>query len=123
VSAGGANITVVNDSLLRVKVPAFSNGVTTCDQDGSFDVSQNATNDICQTQVVVTTPNGSSTTSTILPLYEGAIAFADDGVLPAPPGDEAAPAATEYDYVPRRISRRSRPRAAPPRSQARTATR
>src|SRR6185312_12421799 len=53
-----------------------------------------------QTQVVVTTPNGSSTTSTILPLYEGAIAFADDGVLPAPPGDEAAPAATEYDYVP-----------------------
>jgi hypothetical protein len=101
VSAGGANITVVNDSLLKVKVPAFSNGVTTCDQDGhTFDASQNATNDICQTQVVVTTPNGSSTTSTILPLYEGAIAFADDGVLPAPPGDEAAPAATEYDYVP-----------------------
>ncbi|HEX5174520.1 MAG TPA: protease pro-enzyme activation domain-containing protein [Gaiellaceae bacterium] len=101
VSAGGANITVVNDALLKVKVPAFSNGVTTCDQDGSsFDGSQNATNDICQTQVVVTTPNGSSTTSTILPLYEGAIAFADDGVLPAPPGDEAAPAATEYDYVP-----------------------
>jgi hypothetical protein len=101
VSAGAGNFTVVNDSLIRVKVPAFSNGVTTCVHDGStFDASQNALNDICQTQVVVTTPKGQSSTSPILPLYEGAIAFASDGVLPAPPGDEAAPAATEYDYVP-----------------------
>jgi Pro-kumamolisin, activation domain/PASTA domain/IPT/TIG domain/Divergent InlB B-repeat domain len=97
----GTNLNVVNDSLLTVKVPAFSDGVTTCDEDGStFDASQNATNDICQTQVRVTTPNGTSATSTIKPLYEGAISFAADGVLPAPPGEEAAPAATEYDYVP-----------------------
>jgi Pro-kumamolisin, activation domain/PASTA domain/IPT/TIG domain/Divergent InlB B-repeat domain len=86
---------------VHVTVPAFQDGVTTCDQDGSsFDASRNATNDICQTQVVVTGPNGSSHTSTILPLYEGAFDIADDGVIPAPAGQEAAPAATEYDYVP-----------------------
>ena len=98
----GTNASVnASGTQVEVTVPAFQNGVTTCDQDGSsFDATQNATNDICQTQVVVTTPNGSSTTSTILPLYEGAIVFASDGVLPAPPGEEAAPAATEYDYVP-----------------------
>jgi Pro-kumamolisin, activation domain/PASTA domain/IPT/TIG domain/Divergent InlB B-repeat domain len=97
----GSNITVIGDSLIRVKVPAFVNNTTVCDQDGSsFDASQNALNDICQTQVVVTTPNGSSTTATILPLYEGAVAFNGHGVVPAPPGEEAAPARTEYDYVP-----------------------
>ena len=105
VTFGGVAATnpTVNSSgtQVQVTVPAFQNGVTTCDHDGSsFDATQNALNDICQTQVVVTTPNGSSNTSTILPLYEGAIAFATDGVLPAPPGEEAAPAATEYDYVP-----------------------
>jgi hypothetical protein len=103
VTFGGVPGTILStsDTDLKVKVPAFQNGTTTCDQDGSsFDPSENATNDICQTQVVVTTPKGSSNTSTILPLYEGGIFFADDGVLPAPPGEEAAPAATEYDYVP-----------------------
>jgi Pro-kumamolisin, activation domain/PASTA domain/IPT/TIG domain/Divergent InlB B-repeat domain len=99
--AGTNPVVSHNGTQIQVTVPAFQNGVTTCDKDGStFDASENAMNDICQTQVVVTTPNGSSTTSTILPLYEGAIAFADDGVLPAPAGEEAAPAATEYDYVP-----------------------
>jgi len=86
---------------IHVTVPTFQDGVTTCDRDGStFDPSQNATNDICQTQVVVTNANGSSKTSTILPLYEGAFDIADNGVIPAPAGQEAAPAATEYDYVP-----------------------
>jgi hypothetical protein len=102
VSAGAANFQVnASGTMITVKVPAFQNGTTTCDQDGStFDASQNATNDICQTQVVVTTPNGSSATSTILPLYEGSINFADNGAIITPPGDEASPAATEYDYEP-----------------------
>lgn len=103
VTFGGVPGTIVSntDTQIKATVPAFQNGVTTCDQDGStFDPSQNATNDICQTQVEVTTPNGTSTDSTILPLYEGAITFADDGVVPAPAGQEAAPASTEYDYVP-----------------------
>ncbi len=97
----GSNIQVLHDWELQVTVPAFQNGTTVCDQDGSsFDPSEDATNDICQTQVEVTTPNGTSTDATILPLYEGAFNVADDGIVPAPPGQEAAPAATEYDYVP-----------------------
>jgi hypothetical protein len=102
VSAGAGNFQVdPSGTKISVQVPAFQNGTTTCDQDGSsFSASENATNDICQTQVVVTTPNGSSSTSTILPLYEGLINIADNGVMTAPPGDEVSPAATEYDYEP-----------------------
>ena len=102
VSAGAGNFQVDSSGAkISVQVPAFQNGTTMCDQDGSsFSASENAMNDICQTQVVVTTPNGSSSTSTILPLYEGLIDIADDGVMQAPPGNEVSPAATEYDYEP-----------------------
>src|SRR5262249_26289600 len=103
VTFGGVPGTIVSstDTQIKVTVPAFQNGTTTCDQDGSsFDAGQNATNDICQTQVEVTTPNGTSADPTILPLYEGAFNVAPNGVIPAPAGQEAAPAATEYDYVP-----------------------
>jgi Pro-kumamolisin, activation domain/PASTA domain/IPT/TIG domain/Divergent InlB B-repeat domain len=105
VTFGGvsASTFTVNSSGTRIQatVPAFQNGITTCDQDGSsFGTGENATNDICQTQVVVANANGSSHTSTILPLYEGAFTVAANGVIPAPAGQEAAPAATEYDYVP-----------------------
>jgi hypothetical protein len=102
VSAGAGNFQVdPSGTRISVQVPAFQNGTTTCDQDGSsFSASENATNDICQTQVVVTTPNGSSSTSTILPLYEGLISIAENGVMEAPAGEEVSPAATEYDYEP-----------------------
>jgi hypothetical protein len=101
VSVGAGNFTVDNDWKITATVPAFDSLNTTCAQDGSsFDPSENAANDICQTQVVVTNANGSSQTSTILPLYEGAFAFNDHGVIPAPAGQEPAPAPTEYDYVP-----------------------
>jgi hypothetical protein len=93
--------TVVHDWLIQATVPAFQDPGTNCDENGSsFDPSENATNDICQTQVVVTTPNGMSATATIKPLYEGAVSFDDNGVLPVPPSEEAAPVSTEYDYVP-----------------------
>jgi hypothetical protein len=86
---------------IQATVPAFQNGTTACVHDGSsFDPSENATNDICQTQVEVTTPNGTSTHATILPLHEGAFTVADDGVIPAPAGQEPTPASSEYDYVP-----------------------
>jgi hypothetical protein len=86
---------------IQVTVPAFQSGTTNCAQNGSsFDPSENAANDICQTQVEVTTPDGTSTDSPILPLYEGAFTIAADGVIPAPAGQESAPVATEYDYVP-----------------------
>ena len=64
--------TVDSDWKIHGNGPGLPDGGTTCDQDGSsLDSSENATNDICQTQVVVTNGNGSSNTSTILPLYEG----------------------------------------------------
>jgi hypothetical protein len=92
---------VLHDWEIQVKVPAFQNGTTSCAEDGSsFGTGENATNDVCQTQVEVTTPNGTSTDSTIEPLYEGAFDLAADGVVLAPAGQESAPAATEYDYVP-----------------------
>ena len=103
VTFGGVPATIVSntDTQIKVTVPALQDGVTVCEQDGSsFDPGQNAANDVCQTQVEVTTPNGTSTDSPILPLYEGAFNVADDGVIPAPPGQEPSPAATEYDYVP-----------------------
>ncbi|HEY3811063.1 MAG TPA: hypothetical protein VGL49_06480, partial [Acidimicrobiales bacterium] len=48
----------------------------------------------------MTNANGSSATSTILPLYEGAFTPNALGVIPAPSGQEAAPQPDEYDYVP-----------------------
>ncbi|HKD93492.1 MAG TPA: protease pro-enzyme activation domain-containing protein [Gaiellaceae bacterium] len=101
VSVGAGNFTVKDDWHIQATVPAFQNGTTTCAQDGSsFGTGEDATSDVCQTQVVVTNANGSSQTSTIQPLYEGAFNLANDGVIPAPAGQEPAPAATEYDYVP-----------------------
>ena len=96
-----STFSVLTNSHIQATVPAFASGTTTCAQDGSsFSAGENATNDICQTQVVVTNGNGSSHTSTILPLYEGAFFFNPNGVTPAPAGEEAAPKPTEYDYVP-----------------------
>ena len=61
---------------------------------------ENATNDICQVQVVVTNANGSSAKSTILPPYEGALNYDSMGGLIIPAGYEEEPQPTEFDYVP-----------------------
>jgi hypothetical protein len=91
--------TVVSPTQISVTVPAYQDSFTACDESGgSF--GENATNDICQAQVQVTTPDGTSHKAPIEPLYEGMVAFSDVGVVEVPPGDEAGPAATEYDYVP-----------------------
>jgi Pro-kumamolisin, activation domain/IPT/TIG domain len=59
------------------------------------------TNDICQAEVRVSGPGGSSAAATILPLLEGAINYGPGGVPVSPGcGCEFGPAATEYDYVP-----------------------
>ena len=104
VTFGGVDATaysVLSDFEIQATVPAYSGANTTCAQDGStFSASENATNDICQVEVVVTNGNGSSATSDILPLYEGAFIPDPNGVIPAPNGQEAAPQPTEYDYVP-----------------------
>jgi hypothetical protein len=96
VDAGG--FTVVHDWQISATVPAYSGG-TDCEQDGSsFGTGENATNDVCQVQVVVSNANGDSQTATILPLFEGDAEYSVLGYIPAPPGQESAPASTEYDY-------------------------
>ncbi|HEY2354700.1 MAG TPA: IPT/TIG domain-containing protein [Gaiellaceae bacterium] len=93
-----SDYTVLHDWEISATVPAYSGG-TDCAQDGSsYDASQNATNDVCQTQVVVTGAHGQSSKATILPLYEGDAEFNVLGIIPPPPGEEPAPASTEYDY-------------------------
>jgi hypothetical protein len=63
---------------------------------------ENATNDICQVQVQVSSPHGTSATGRILPPPEGRIEVNNLGVLLAPPGCgcETQLAPTEYDYLP-----------------------
>ncbi|MGO9965427.1 MAG: protease pro-enzyme activation domain-containing protein [Acidimicrobiales bacterium] len=61
---------------------------------------ENASNDICQVQVVVANAHGASTPSTILPPYEGAAHLDAMGVEILPKGYELAPQPSEFDYIP-----------------------
>jgi Pro-kumamolisin, activation domain/IPT/TIG domain/Fibronectin type III domain len=91
VTVGGvaATFTITSTNQLSVTVPAYNDGVTVC-----APVDAHPTQ-ICQTQLVVTGPNGASAPSTIHPLYEGAT----DGSTPCA-GCASLPAPSEYDYVP-----------------------
>jgi hypothetical protein len=104
VKFGGVNatsFTVVHDWEISATVPPYAAGATTCVKNGStYGTGEDATNDVCQTQVVVANSHGSSKTQTILPLYEGDAAFNALGIIPPPPGEESGPATTEYDYFP-----------------------
>jgi len=94
---------VLHDWEIAATVPAYvaGGGGTDCVQSGSlYGSGENATNDLCQTQVVVSNTHGSSQTATILPLYEGDASFNVIGVIPTPAGEEPTPASTEYDYFP-----------------------
>jgi hypothetical protein len=64
---------------------------------------ENAANDICQVQVRVSNPHGTSATGRILPPDEGAVVVNSLGVLVAPPGCgcETMQAPTEFDYAPK----------------------
>ena len=97
-----AAFTVLHDWEIRATVPAYAGGTTVCTKDGSsYGTGEDATNDVCQTQVVVTNAHGSSTKSTILPLFEGDLFNLALGTSVATPaGEELTPAATEYDYFP-----------------------
>jgi hypothetical protein len=63
---------------------------------------EDATNDICQVQVRVTSFHGTSATGHILPPVEGAVELDNAGVLVAPPGCgcETQVGTTEFDYLP-----------------------
>ncbi len=98
-----ASFTVNSANRITTTPPAYSAG-TACAPLPSTGVyaGENASNDICQVQVRVTNPNGTSATGTILPPAEGAVDVNSLGVL-VPPADcncETMQAPTEYDYVP-----------------------
>jgi len=100
-SVPATTFNVLHDWEISATVPAYNGGSTNCAQDGSsYGTGENATNDVCQVQVVVSNAHGSSQKAPILPLIEGDASFSPLGVVPAPPGEEPAPATTEYDYFP-----------------------
>jgi hypothetical protein len=97
------SFTVMNDSTIRLTPPAYS-PATKCaalPSTGAY-AGENATNDICQVQVVVQSANGTSATGTILPPLEGTPTYETDGALRPPAGCncEAYPIPSEYDYAP-----------------------
>jgi Pro-kumamolisin, activation domain/IPT/TIG domain len=94
-----ASFTVRTPFEIIAAPPAYS-GATTCSPSTS---GQNPATDVCQTQVRVTGPQGTGTTSTILPPLEGTLPQAGPlGVIAAPAGCgcEVDQAPTEFDYVP-----------------------
>ena len=85
---------VISDDEMTAAVPAES-AATHCA------TPTDRTTDVCQVEVVVVGPGGSSTPSTILPPYQGSYAVNAYGGFPAPAGCdcETTAAATEYDYL------------------------
>jgi hypothetical protein len=81
----GTGVKVINDSELKVTVPAYSAQHTACA------TRFNPATNICQVQVQVRNSNGVSAESKILPEFTGS-ATAGSG--------EEVPAQTEFDYVP-----------------------
>jgi hypothetical protein len=106
VSFGGvkaSSFKVLSDSQILVTPPRYSPR-TVCSPLPSTGVyaGENATNDICQVEVVVHGAGGASATGPILPPFEGAPTFEQDGAPLAPPGCacEVYPTPTEFDYAP-----------------------
>jgi hypothetical protein len=106
VSFGGVDAStfkVLSDSQILVTPPPYSSH-TTCAPlpDGGVYIGENASNDICQVQVVVHGAAGTSATAPILAPFEGSPTLEQDGALKAPAGCgcEVYPAASEFDYAP-----------------------
>jgi hypothetical protein len=97
------SFTVDKPNQITVTPPRFS-GRTACSPLPSTGVyrGENASNDICQVQVRVTSAYGTSATGHILPPLEGPIEVNNLGVLVAPTGCgcETQLASTEFDYLP-----------------------
>jgi hypothetical protein len=100
---GASSFKVLSDSQILVTPPAYSSK-TECAKlpSGGVFAGENATNDICQVQVVVHGTAGASATSAILPPVEGSAEFEQNGALVSPPecDCEVYPAPSEYDYAP-----------------------
>ncbi len=94
-----ASFTVRTPFEIVATPPAYS-AATACSPSAS---GQSPATDICQTQVRVTGPHGTSATGTILPPLEGTLPQTGPlGVFGAPAGCgcEVDQAPTEFDYVP-----------------------
>ncbi|HTU77699.1 MAG TPA: protease pro-enzyme activation domain-containing protein [Solirubrobacteraceae bacterium] len=107
VSFGGVSASsyaVLGDSEIRVTPPPYSAAHTVCASLPTSGVyaGEDASNDLCQAQVVVHGAHGASASARILPPFEGAPSYEQDGALVAPPGCgcEVYPAVTEFDYAP-----------------------
>ncbi len=106
VSFGGISATtfkVLSDSQILATPPPYSSH-TACAPLPAAGVYADETpsNDICQVQVIVHTPSGTSAGGKILAPFEGSPTAEQDGALVAPPGCgcEVYPAPTEFDYAP-----------------------
>ena len=103
VTFGGVTVphfTVKSPYEIALTPPAYSKQACAPLPTKGVYAGENATNDICQVEVVVTNANGSSTASTILPPFEGALKTDAMGVVAAPKGYEVAPQPSEFDYIP-----------------------
>ena len=103
VSFGGVTVpdfTVKSPYEITLTPPAYSSQACARLPTTGVYAGENATNDMCQVQVVVANAAGSSATSKILPPYEGALSFDSMGAAIVPAGTEEAPQPTEFDYVP-----------------------
>jgi subtilase family serine protease len=99
------DVTVVSPFEITATPPDFSalTPATACPVDnGKAAKPLNPAEDVCQVEVTVTVGGKTSTTATILPPYEGPLAFDSMGgeVLPTGCGCEDEPQTSEYDYVP-----------------------
>ncbi|HEV2360199.1 MAG TPA: IPT/TIG domain-containing protein, partial [Acidimicrobiales bacterium] len=101
VTFGGVSapvFTVVSEYEIQATVPAYSGSNSVCS--GGLPAGENASNDMCQVQVVVTSLLGSSHQYPISPPYEGAINISPEFFQIVPPncGCEILPGPSEYDY-------------------------
>ncbi len=93
-SVPARQVRVVSDDRITAVVPA-EDASTVCA--GAAGPSA----DVCQVQVTVLSPDGTSATEPILPPFAGAVTTDPYGAVTAPSGCgcEVSPAATEYDYL------------------------
>ncbi len=99
-----ASFKVIDDARIQITPPPYEAGRSACSPlpGGGVYAGEDAANDICQVQVVVRDAAGASATAPILPPFEGAPSFEQDGALEAPLGCgcEVYPAPSEFDYAP-----------------------
>src|SRR5206468_1058434 len=102
VTVGGVPATgvqVVNPTTLTVTIPSYVANTTVCTS------GDDAANDVCQAQLVVTNANGSSRQLAIHRPYTGVPYEGVSGGVPLPScvtarTCEIVPSSTEYDYYP-----------------------